>query len=65
MTVKIDRFKIVESERYSSVEEVGIIDYLEYRSVIDFRTKNKEVNMALAKIVLDQLNSMEWSDMDD
>ena len=65
MTVKIDRFKIVEGGRYVEKDAVSIVDYLEYRTIIDFRTNNKEVNMVLAKIVLDQLNSMEWSDMND
>lgn len=64
MTVKIDRFKIIADGKYTEKNVVSIVDYLEYRTIVEFRTNNKELNMALAKIVLDELNSRDWSDYD-
>ena len=57
MTIKIDRFAIIESESgYIDKNNVSIMDYLEYRTIIDFRTDSKELNLKLAKSVLKQIN---------
>lgn len=56
-SIKIDRFKIIENkEGYIDGHIVSIIDYLQYRTIIDFRTEDKELNLKLAKSVLKQLN---------
>ena len=56
-SIKIDRFKIIEHEKgYIDENIVSIMDYLQYRTIIDFRTDDKELNLKLAKSVLKQLN---------
>ena len=56
-SIKIDRFKIIENEKgYINANIVSIMDYLQYRTIIDFRTDDKELNLKLAKSVLKQLN---------
>lgn len=56
-SIKIDRFKIIENEKgYINANVVSIMDYLQYRIIIDFRTDDKELNLKLAKSVLKQLN---------
>ena len=56
-SIKIDRFKIIENkEGYIDRHIVSIMDYLQYRTIIDFRTDDKDLNMKLAKSVLKQLN---------
>lgn len=56
MTVKIDRFKINKDGRYIEKNNVGIIDYLEHRTIVEFMTDNNELNLRLAEVVLDVLN---------
>lgn len=56
MTVKINRFKINQDGRYIEKNNVGIIDYLEYRTIVEFMTDDKELNLRLANVVLDVLN---------
>ena len=56
-SIKIDRFKIIENEKgYIDENIVSIMDYLHYKTIIDFRTDDKELNLKLAKSVLKQLN---------
>ena len=56
-SIKIDRFKIIEHEKgYIDENIVSIMDYLQYRTIIDFRTDDKELNLKLAKSVLKKLN---------
>ena len=56
-SIKIDRFKIIENEEgYIDKDVVSIMDYLQYRTIIDFRTDDKDLNLKLAKSVLKQLN---------
>lgn len=56
-SIKIDRFKIIENRKgYIDENIVSIMDYLQYRTIIDFRTDDKELNLKLAKSVLKQLN---------
>ena len=56
-SIKIDRFKIIENEKgYINANVVSIMDYLQYRIIIDFRTDDNELNLKLAKSVLKQLN---------
>ena len=56
MTVRIDRFQINEDDGYGIPQGVRIDDYLYGEVVAGFCTRNKELNIALAKIVLDALN---------
>lgn len=56
MTAKIDRFKINDNGAYIEKYNVGIIDYLEYRTIVEFMTDDKDLNLRLAKIILDELN---------
>lgn len=56
MTVKIDRFKIKSDGAYIEKNNVCIVDYLEYRTIVDFMTDDKDLNLKLAKIVLNELN---------
>lgn len=65
MTVKIDRFQMQVDGKYVEQNTVSIIDYLEYRTIIDFRTNDKQLNIELAEIVLNELNQREWSDTSD
>ena len=56
MTVKIDRFQISDDGRYIKRNDVCIIDYLKYTSIVEFMTDDKDLNMRLAKVILDELN---------
>ena len=57
MTVKIDRFQIKENcDMFKHGNPVCIIDFLKYESIADFTSDDKELNLKLAKIVLDELN---------
>ena len=55
MTAKIDRFQI--DEGYSPNEKGVIIhDFLTNTSICGVKTDNKDLNIQLAKLILDALN---------
>ena len=56
MTAKIDRFKLKTKTKYIEKGNVCIIDYLEHRCIVEFMTDDEELNLRLAKMVLDELN---------
>lgn len=53
MTVKIDRYEIIEKES----PKVIIYDNKLQMSIASIYTKVKEYNMSLAQIILDELNT--------
>ena len=53
MTVKIDRYEIIEKES----PKVVIYDNKLQMSIASIYTKVKEHNMSLAQIILDELNT--------
>ena len=53
MTVKIDRYEIIEKES----PKVIIYDNKLQMSIASIYTKIKEYNIALAQIILDELNT--------
>lgn len=53
MTVKIDRYEIIEKES----PKVVIYDNKLQMSIASIYTKVKEYNMSLAQIILDELNT--------
>ena len=56
MTAKIDRFKIKVKGAYIEKDNACIIDYLEHRCIVEFMTDDKDLNLRLANMVLDELN---------
>ena len=64
MTVKMDRYEIIENSRYiSSKTSVGIKDNKKFEVIASFETPNKEVNIKFAKIILDELNTGKYEDL--
>ena len=57
MIAKINRFELFcENSKYGNKEIVHIMDNKEHTLIMDFRTDDKELNLRLAKICLDELN---------
>ena len=53
MTVKIDRYEIMEGQS----PKVWIYDNKMQMNIASINTKNKDHNMSLAQIILDELNT--------
>lgn len=65
MVVQINRYKIQGGKYYSrSGKAKVIIDYLEYREICSFETNNEGLNQILAEIVLKELNTGKYEEMD-
>jgi len=67
MTVKMNKYEIVNDDHIygsRSGKSVGIQDNKEYKIIASFDTSSKETNMKFAKMILDELNTGKYEELE-